>query len=157
MGPVEIAVADAASYDVVAVLERHLAFAREHTAPEAVFALDGPRLQQAGVTVFCARREGHVVGIGALKELDPLHGELKSMHTVAEARGQGVGRAMVDHLVDVAQARGYARVSLETGAGDAFVPARALYRGAGFVPCGPFDDYPDAATSVFMTRELRAS
>jgi putative acetyltransferase len=78
------------------------------------------------------------------------------MHTVEEARGEGVGRAMVDHLVTVATRRGYTPVSLETGAGDAFAPARALYAGAGFVECGPFGAYPDAATSIFMTREVGA-
>ncbi len=136
------------------MLTRHLDFARSHTAPESVFALDADHLADPSVTVFCARRGEQVLAIGALRELDVAHGELKSMHTVAEVRGEGVGRAMVDHLVEVAARRGYTRVSLETGAGDAFAPARALYAGAGFVECGPLADYPGAATSVFMTLEV---
>ena len=154
VGGVEIAVGDPASAEVRAVLRRHLDFARSHTAPEAVFALDADDLADPSVTVYCARRGERVLAIGALRELDAAHGELKSMHTLEEARGTGVGRAMVDHLVGVASRRGYARVSLETGAGDAFAPARALYARAGFVECGPFGDYPDAATSVFMTRKV---
>ena len=156
MGGVEIAVGDPASAEVRAVQRRHLDFARSHTAPEGVFALGADDLADPSVTVFCARRGERLLAIGALRELDAAHGELKSMHTVEEARGEGVGRAMVDHLVKVASRRGYARVSLETGAGDAFAPARALYAGAGFVECGPFGAYPDVATSIFMTRQVGA-
>ena len=156
VGGVEIALGDPASAEVQAVLQRHLRFARSHTAPESVFALDADDLADPSMTVFCARRGEELLAIGALRELNSAHGELKSMHTVEEARGEGVGRAMVDHLVRVATRRGYTRVSLETGSGDAFAPARALYAGAGFVECGPFGAYPDAATSVFMTREVGA-
>jgi putative acetyltransferase len=78
------------------------------------------------------------------------------MHTAAEARRRGVGRAIVDHLLAVAAARGVRRVSLETGAGEAFAPARTLYASAGFVPCGAFGDYRATAYNTFMTRSLDA-
>jgi putative acetyltransferase len=140
--------------DVTALLHRHLEFAHETTPPEFVFALDVDGLVHPTVTFCSARRDGVLLGVGALKELDPSHGELKSMHTAATSRGQGIGAAVVAHLVDLARRRGYARISLETGSQDAFAPARALYAGAGFVVCGPFGDYPDSTTSVFMTRQL---
>ena len=73
------------------------------------------------------------------------------MHTAAAARGQGAARALVDHLLGVARDRGYARVSLETGSMDAFVPARTLYEAAGFAPCGPFGSYSASPNSSFMT------
>jgi putative acetyltransferase len=76
------------------------------------------------------------------------------MHTAEAARGQGIGRALVDHLVGVARARGYERVSLETGAGPAFAPARRLYASAGFEPCGPFGGYTPSPNSAYMTRSL---
>jgi putative acetyltransferase len=79
---------------------------------------------------------------------------LKSMHTATAARRRGVGRALVDHLLAVAAARGVRRVSLECGAGEAFVPARSLYAAARFVPCGPFADYAATPDNVFMTRVL---
>jgi len=104
---------------VYALLERHLGFAHEHTPIEDVHALDIDGLLDPAVTLFSARRDGVLLGIGALKQLDNDHGELKSMHTAAAARRQGVGRAMVAHLVGVARQRGYQRVSLETGAMDA--------------------------------------
>ena len=140
--------------DVTALLHRHLEFAHETTPPEFVFALDVDGLVHPAVTFCSARRDGQLLGVGALKELDATHGELKSMHTAVAARGQGIGAAVVEHLVDLARRRGYARLSLETGSQDAFAPARALYERTGFVVCGPFGDYPDSSNSVFMTRRL---
>src|SRR5262249_9162541 len=119
-----IAVDDPRRDDVRALLERHLAFCNEHSPPEDVHALDLQGLLDPAVTFISARRHGALLGIGALKELDVVHGELKSMHTAAAARGRGVGRALVDQLVGLARERGYRRVSLETGSMDAFEPAR---------------------------------
>lgn len=140
--------------DVYALLERHLAFANQHTPPEHVHALDLDGLLDPAVTFFSARRGGELLGIGALKQLDEVHGELKSMHTAEAARQRGVGRGMVDHLLDVARQRGYRRVSLETGTTDAFGPARSLYQTAGFTACGPFGNYSPSPNNTFMTRPL---
>jgi putative acetyltransferase len=140
--------------DVTALLERHLAFAHEVTPEGHVHALDVHRLLDPSVTFFSARRDGELFGVGALRELDPTHGELKSMHTPPSARRQGVGRAMVEHLLEVARGRGYDRISLETGTMDAFAPARDLYAAIGFVPCPPFGDYTANAHSVCMTLVL---
>ena len=76
------------------------------------------------------------------------------MHTAEVARRRGVARAMVDHLVGIAHARGYRRVSIETGSTPVFAPARALYASAGFEPCGPFGDYQLSPNSAYMTLEL---
>jgi putative acetyltransferase len=140
--------------DVSALLVQHLTFARAVTPPEGVFALDLTGLLDPAITFYSLRADGDLLGVGALKQLDPTHAEIKSMHTAAQARGRGVGRAMVDHLLAVAAGRGVRRVSLETGTQPAFEPARALYASAGFVPCGPFADYPDSDTSAFMTLVL---
>jgi putative acetyltransferase len=152
--PFVIAVDDPRTADVYALLERHLAFARATTPPEDVHALDLDGLLDPAVTFFSARRDGELLAIGALKQLDETHGELKSMHTAAAARRTGIGRAMVDHLVDLARQRGYRRVSLETGTTDAFWPARALYQASGFTDCDPFDGYSPSPNSAFMTRTL---
>jgi putative acetyltransferase len=140
--------------DVRSFLEQHLAFARAVTPPEDVHALDPSGLLDPAVTVFSLRVDGKLLGVGALKQLDPQHVELKAMHTTAAARRRGVGRAIVDHLLAVAAGRGARRVSLETGAGEAFAPARSLYGAAGFVPCEPFGDYDASPNSAFMTRFL---
>jgi putative acetyltransferase len=137
--------------DVRALLEQHLSFAREVTPPEDIHALDLEGLLDPAITFFSLRDDGRLLGVGAIKQLDPHHAELKSMHTAKEMRRRGVGRAMLDHLLAVAVDLGVDRVSLETGAMEAFAPARSLYAAAGFVPCGPFGDYSASANSAFMT------
>lgn len=149
-----MAVDDPRAADVRTVLQTHLAFARSVTPLCDVHALDVDGLLDPSVTLFTARRGGAVLGVGALRELDSTHGEIKSMHTTEAARGQGVGRAIVDHLLAVAAERGYRRVSLETGAMEGFAPARALYRSAGFELCEPFGEYTDNPNSTCMTIDI---
>jgi putative acetyltransferase len=149
-----IAVDDPRRQDVTALLERHLAFSHEVTPEGHVHALDVERLLDPSVTFFAARREGELLGVSALRELDALHGEVKSMHTAPTARRQGVGRAMVEYLLEIARARGYERVSLETGTMEAFAPARELYAVMGFTPCTPFGEYTANPHSVCMTLPL---
>jgi putative acetyltransferase len=146
-----VAVDDPRVEDVRAVLERHLAFAREVTPAAGVHALEVGEFLDPTVTLVSARLDGELLGVGALKQLDESHAELKAMHTVEAARGQGVGRAIVDHLLSVAVDRDYQRVSLETGDMDAFEPARSLYLKAGFRPCAPFGEYIGSPTSACMT------
>ena len=154
VGEIEIAVTDPGEPDVVALLEGHLAFAAEHSPPEDIHALDLDGLRHPSITFLAARRDGVLLGVGALKVLDPTHGELKSMHTFADARGSGVGGLMVERLLAEARDRGLARVSLETGSMEAFAAARRLYARAGFVPCEPFGDYEPSRNSTFLTRRL---
>ncbi|HEX9035326.1 MAG TPA: GNAT family N-acetyltransferase [Streptosporangiaceae bacterium] len=150
----EISADDPGADDVRELLARHLAFAREVTPPEGVFALDISGLLDPAVTFFSYRSRGELLAVGALRQLDERHAEVKSMHTAQAARGQGIGRAMLEHLVAVARERGCHRVSLETGSMAAFAPARSLYANAGFEPCGPFGPYGASPTSAFMTLSL---
>ncbi|HWF51042.1 MAG TPA: GNAT family N-acetyltransferase [Solirubrobacteraceae bacterium] len=150
----EIQVDDPRAADVRELLERHLAFTDATSPPEDMHALDVEALAGPGVTFFSFRRHGVVLGVAALKELDADHAEVKSMHTAEAARGRGIGRAMVAHLIAVARQAGLRRLSLETGSGAAFAPARALYEESGFTPCGPFGDYRPSINSTFMTRAL---
>lgn len=155
-GPhVEISPDDPRAEDVRALLECHLAFARRHSPPEDTHALEVDELVEPDVTFFSFREDGELLGVGALKAIDSRHAEVKSMHTVEAARGRGIGRAIVEHLVSVARARGFRRVSLETGSMAAFAPARSLYASAGFSPCEPFGDYRASPNSVYMTLWLR--
>jgi putative acetyltransferase len=140
--------------DVRELLERHLTFANLHSPPEDVHALDVAALLDPAVTFYSYRADGVLLGVGALKQLDTDHAELKSMHTAESARGRGIGRAMLNHLVGVARARGIHRVSLETGSVAAFAPARAMYESAGFTACEPFGNYVLSSYSTFMTLVL---
>jgi putative acetyltransferase len=149
-----IAAVDPRSDDVRRLIERHLTFAGQHSPAEHVHALDVDALIGSAIT-FVAYREGaEVLAVGALRDLGDGHGELKSMHTAVSARGRGIGRAVVDHLVTLARERGLTRVSLETGTPDAFAPARALYARVGFVPCEPFGGYRASDYSTCMTLDL---
>jgi putative acetyltransferase len=150
----QIAVDDPRANDVRALLERHLAFAHAHTPPQDSYALDVDGLSGPDVIFFSFRLDGELLGVGALKQLDETHAEIKSMHTTEAARRRGIGRAIVDHLVAEARRRGASRVSLETGTVEAFAPARSLYAAAGFRPCGPFGDYRPGPHNTFMTLTL---
>jgi putative acetyltransferase len=150
----EIATDNPLEDDVRALLERHLAYARANTPPEDVHALDVDALLDPAVTFFSFRSDGELLGVAALKHLDDRHAEIKSMHTAEAARGRGVGRALVDHLIGVARAAGYRRLSLETGSGPAFAAARRLYASASFTPCEPFAGYGPSPNSAYMTLSL---
>ncbi len=139
---------------IVRLLERHLALMHDVSPPDSIHALDVSALQHPSITFWTAWDGGTLVGCGALKELDPAHGEVKSMHTAVEARGSGVGAAILRHIVEEARQRGYRRLSLETGSQDAFGPARRLYERHGFTYCAPFAEYVEDPASVFMTSEL---
>jgi len=145
---------DPARDDVGALVRAHLAFARSVTDPALVYALDPDERLGPDLSFFGARRGGRLVAVGALRRIDARHAEIKTMHVAPAARGRGIGRAVLDELLHQAAARRYRRVSLETGAGEAFAPARALYAGAGFVPCAPFGDYRADPASICMTLVL---
>ncbi|MDH4181938.1 MAG: GNAT family N-acetyltransferase [Betaproteobacteria bacterium] len=149
-----IRVDDLAGPEIRALLEEHLRSMHELSPPESVHALDLAALRRPGITFWTAWSDGTLLGCGALKELDPRHGEVKSMRTAMSHRRSGVGRAMLEHIVAEARSRAYARLSLETGSMDAFLPARRLYESFGFSYCAPFADYAEDPHSVFMTRTL---
>jgi putative acetyltransferase len=150
----EISLDDPRAPDVRRLLVVHLTFARSQTPPEDAHAMDVEELVDPAVRFFSLRRDGALIAVGALKRLDSEHAEVKSMHTVESARGGGVGRQMLEHLIAVARAEGYRRLSLETGSMAAFAPARSLYAGAGFVECEPFADYRPSPNSTYMTLSL---
>ncbi|MGJ3260896.1 MAG: GNAT family N-acetyltransferase [Rhodospirillales bacterium] len=151
---VEIRIDDLRGPEIARLLETHLDHMRAISPPESVHALDLDKLRQPDITFWTVWRGGELVGCGALRELDPKHGEIKSMHTLSAARGLGIGRRMVEHILMTARERGYTCLSLETGATEDFVAARTLYASFGFVPCPPFGDYFEDPFSAHMTLEL---
>lgn len=143
------------SADVQALLAAHLAGMHAQSPPESVHALPLEGLRRTDVTFFSARdTDGQLLSVGALRELDSGHGEIKSMRTVDDARNRGVGAAVLAHLLRIARERGYTRVSLETGTPEGFAPARRLYERHGFTRCPPFADYREDPFSCCMTLEL---
>ncbi len=147
----EITIDDPGAPDVQELLAAHLSFARALTPPEDAHALDADGLLDPSVTFYGFRRDGELLAVGTLKRLDRDHAEVKSMHTVQAARGQGISRRMIEHLIAAARVGGYRRLSLETGSMAEFAPARALYASAGFETCGPFGNYRASPNSTYMT------
>jgi putative acetyltransferase len=145
---------DLSRAEVHALLEEHLANMHELSPPESVHALDLAKLRTPDITFWTVWDGPTLLGCGALKELSPVHGEVKSMRTPRALRGRGAARAVLAHIVETARSRGYRRLSLETGSHAAFEPARTLYASFGFVRSGPFADYPDDPNSAFMQLEL---
>lgn len=140
--------------EIAALLTTHLDDSAQHSPPESVHALDLDALRGPAITFWTAWDDTDLLGCGALKILEPRHGEIKSMHTSERHRRKGVAQKILSHIIDQAQRRSYARLSLETGAPEAFAPARALYARFGFVECEPFANYREDPFSVFMTRAL---
>jgi putative acetyltransferase len=150
----QIRIDDLRGPEIAALLQTHVDFCRAASPPESTHVLDLDGLRAPAVTFWSAWEGPNLIGCGALKQIDPAHGEIKSMHTAARHRGRGVGVAILQHIVAEARARGYRRLSLETGSMAAFAPARALYAGFGFTVCAPFDTYKPDTNSVFMTLDL---
>ncbi|MEV7597699.1 GNAT family N-acetyltransferase [Kitasatospora sp. NPDC089797] len=150
----KIAVDDLTGSEIIAFLESHLTDMRSTTPPESKHALDLDALRKPDVTFWSAEDGGSVVGCGAVKRLDPEHGEIKSMRTDPSRKRSGIASTLLGHIIGEARRMGYTRLSLETGANDFFAPARALYEKFEFEYCAPFADYREDPNSVFMTRLL---
>jgi putative acetyltransferase len=140
--------------ELALLMQRHTADMHAQTPPESIHMMDAGQLAVPEVSFYVLREGGVPIAMGAFKRINDSHGEIKSMHVLAEHRGRGHSRAMLMHLMDAAQAAGLARLSLETGAEPIFAPARGLYERAGFTYCDPFEGYRLDANSVFMTKVL---
>ena len=139
---------------VAELLRQHLDAMAEVCPPESNHALDVKALRSPEVTFWSAWDSDELLGCGALKQLDPTHGEIKSMHTASAHLRKGVAASILEHIIVAARSRGYVRLSLETGSMDAYEPARRLYRRFGFETCDPFATYVYDPNSTFMTLEL---
>ena len=145
---------DLAGGQVLALLQFHLNEMHQWSPACKVHAMPAERLRQSDVLFFSAWDGERLAGCGAIKHLDKGHGELKSMRAAPDYRGKGVGKAILLRLLEEARARGYARVSLETGRPEPFRPAHNLYLSQGFTECPPFGDYVSDEFSLCMTKVL---
>jgi putative acetyltransferase len=149
--PFRIVRDDLTGPEIRALIAFHLGGMVSNSPPESVHAMGIDRLRAPDVTLWSLWDGDDLLGCGALKQIDATHGEIKSMRTAPHALRRGVGAALLEHIIAEAQARGYQRLSLETGSGEAFEAAHQLYARYGFGYCGPFADYRDDPFSRFMT------
>ena len=150
----EIRLDDLTELVVQDLVREHLDDMAQKSDPESCHALSVEQLRQSSVTFWSAWDNKELLGCGALKELNPQHGEVKTMRTVARHRGKGVASLMLEHIIAEAKRRRYVRVSLETGSSEHYEPARKLYFKYGFKECAPFADYIEDPESFFMTKEI---
>jgi putative acetyltransferase len=150
----EIRVADFADPQLLLLIRLHLASMKTNSPPEHVHALDLSGSMAPNVAVFAAWRGAALAGMGALKAIDADSGEIKSMRTHPDHLRYGVGAALLERLITLARERRYRRLSLETGRGEAFEPALALYRTRGFRDGPPFAGYEANAFSQFLHLDL---
>lgn len=151
---VELRLDDLSGERTRALILHHLSEMYASSPPESVHALDVDALRAPRITLWSAWVRDEIAGCGALKQLDERRGEIKSMRVADAFRGRGIGRAILEHLMTQARARGMDSLWLETGSTEDFGPALRLYESAGFTRCGPFDSYVEDPFSVFMTRKL---
>lgn len=150
----EIRLDDLRGAEIARLLQEHLQSMALHSPPESVHALDLENLRKSDITFWCAWEGDELMGCGALKELEPFHGEIKSMRTAKRHLRKGVAVKILTYITEEAERRQYRRLSLETGTAQAFAPAHGLYTRLGFQPCAPFGSYIQDRHSVFMTKTL---
>lgn len=150
----EIRTDDLNGAEIAALLHEHLHSMTLHSPPESIHALDLEALRRPEITFWSVWDGTELMGCGAIKELDPRHGEIKSMRTASAHLRKGVAAALMRHILDEARRRSYQRLSLETGSMAAFAPAHRLYASFGFEECAPFADYVEDPYSIFMTKAL---
>lgn len=150
----EIKLDDLTNPEVQVFVKEHWEEMNRNSRPESCHALALEELRRPDITFWSAWSGEELLGCGALKELDPEHGEIKSMRTDVIHRNQGVATKLLNQILEEARRRHYRRVSLETGSMELFAPARKLYTKFGFKECQPFADYVEDPESLFMTKEL---
>lgn len=145
---------DLSDPEVIALLQEHLAGMYANSPTGSVYALEPDRLQTPDVSLYAVWEGDDLMAIGALKDIDATTAEIKSMRTAAAHLRRGAAAFLLEHLMTLALARGYHRLSLETGSGPAFEPALALYRRYGFENGQAFGGYEASAFNQFMHLQL---
>ncbi|WP_214481948.1 GNAT family N-acetyltransferase [Bacillus sp. SM2101] len=150
----DIKLDDLTGTEITSLIEEHVHNMGIHYPDDINYGFNIEDLKKPEITFWSAWEQNELVGCGALIELDSQHGELKSMKKVPSHLRKGVAKQILEHIIEEAKKRGYTRLSLGTGAMEAFEAARKLYENYGFEYCKPFSDYEEDPYSVFMTKEL---
>jgi putative acetyltransferase len=139
---------------VKSLLHEHLKGMQENSPKDSVYALDVSELKAQDISFWVVWEDDNAIGCGALKELSPKSGEIKSMRTHTKHLRQGVAAQMLEHIIATAKTRGYSSLSLETGTGPAFEPAVKLYAKYGFKQGNVFSSYQSTPFNQFLHLNL---
>ena len=138
--------------EVNELLTKHFIELRAASPEGSAHVLDIPGLKVPSIKFWSLYNHDQLMGCGALKFLDEGHGEFKSIRIHDNFRKKGHGVVVINHLISEAKKLDIRRLSIETGAGDFFIPARKLFKSCGFEPCEPFAHYKEDVNSVYLTK-----
>ena len=137
------------------LLTKHFIELRAASPEGSAHVLDIPGLKVSSIKFWSLWQDNMLMGCGALKFLDKSHGEFKSIRIQDNFRNTGKGIKLIYHLIDEAKKLNIQRLSIETGAGDFFKPARKLFKKCGFETCKPFAHYEEDINSIYYTKTLK--
>tara|TARA_B100000003_G_C10729010_1_gene290181 strand:+ start:25 stop:492 length:468 start_codon:yes stop_codon:yes gene_type:complete len=138
--------------EVNELLTKHFIELRAASPEGSAHVLDIPGLKVNSIKFWSLWEKENLMGCGALKFLDNEHGEFKSIRVHDNYRNQGNGIKIIQHLIDEAKKLKIRRLSIETGAGKFFAPARKLFKMCDFKPCEPFAHYKKDKNSIYLTK-----
>ncbi len=143
--------------EVNQLLKNHFIELRAASPEGSTHVLDIAGLQVLSIKFWSLWEDDQLMGCGALKFLNKEHGEFKSIRIKDNFRGKGNGIKVINHLIDEARKLKIKRLSIETGSGKFFAPARKLFNKCGFKPCKPFAHYKEDVNSLYLTKLLNNS
>ena len=136
------------------LLKKHFVELRSVSPAGSTHVLDIDGLKDPSIKFWSLWENNKLIGCGALKFLEKNHGEFKSIRVADEFRKKGIGERIINHLIEEAKKLKISKLSIETGAGDFFLPARNLFSKFGFKSCPPFAHYKDDPNSCYYTLDL---
>ena len=138
--------------EVNELLTKHFIELRAASPEGSAHVLDIPGLRDSSIKFWTLWENERLLGCGALKFLDKDHGEFKSIRVHDNFRNKGNGIKVIEHLIGEAKKLNVKRLSIETGAGIFFEPARKLFKRCNFRPCRPFAHYKEDINSIYLTK-----
>ena len=145
------------NFEVNELLKKHFIELRAASPEGSAHVLDIPGLKVSSIKFWSLWKNEKLIGCGALKFLDKDHGEFKSIRVHNDFRKKGYGIKVINHLIYEAQKLNIKKISIETGAGDFFIPARKLFDKCGFEICEPFAHYSKDINSIYLTKIISNS
>ena len=136
------------------LLNKHFIELRSVSPKGSTHVLDIPGLKIPSIKFWSLWENNNLVGCGALKFLEDNHGEFKSIRISDKYRNKGLGKKIIDYLIEEAIKLNIKKISVETGTGNFFEPARKLFKKCGFKPCDPFAHYKEDPNSCYFTIDL---
>ena len=138
--------------EVNELLTKHFIELRKASPEGSAHVLNIPGLKIPSIKFWSLWENDELMGCGALKFLDNEHGEFKSIRVHDNFRNKGYGAKVVNHLIKEAIKLNIKKLSIETGAGKFFNPARKLFTKCNFKPCKPFAHYKEDINSIYLTK-----